>query len=111
MENIKVNQMEYVELKIEFLENSLDGLKKLDSWDQLRGRVVKFTHSASAAQGFTGSNPRHGHGTTHQAMLGWRPICHNQKDPQLKYTIMYQGALGRKRNKILKKNTLDSVEE
>ena len=32
---------------------------------QPRGRVVKFTCSAVAAQGFTGWNLGHGHGTTH----------------------------------------------
>ena len=37
------------------------------------GRVIKFTRSASAAQGFTSSDPGHGHGTTHQATLRWRP--------------------------------------
>ena len=41
------------------------------------GRVVKFAHSAWAAQGFTGSNPGHGCGTAHQAMLKQRPTCHN----------------------------------
>ena len=25
------------------------------------------------AQGFTSSDPGHGHGTSHQATLGWRP--------------------------------------
>ena len=38
-----------------------------------RGRVVKFAHSVSVAQCFTGSDPGLGHGTTHQAMLRWRP--------------------------------------
>ena len=41
------------------------------------GRVVKFVRSASAAQGFTGSNPGHGHGTACQAMLRRHPTCHN----------------------------------
>ena len=40
------------------------------------GQVVKFAHSASAAQGFTGSNPGHRHGTAHQAMLRRHPTCH-----------------------------------
>ena len=40
-------------------------------------RWLKFACSALAAQGFTGSNPGHGHGTAHQAMLGQRPTCHN----------------------------------
>ena len=37
------------------------------------GQVVKFTRCASAALGFAGSDPGHGHGTAHQAMLRWRP--------------------------------------
>ena len=41
------------------------------------GWVVKFTSSASAAQGFTGSDPGQGHGTAHQAMLRQHPTCHN----------------------------------
>ena len=36
-----------------------------------RGWVVKFAHSASAAWGFAGSDPGHGHGTAHQAVLWW----------------------------------------
>ena len=59
--------------------------------------------STSAAQGFTGSDPGRGHGTARQAMLRRRPTCHN-KDPQLKYTTMYWGDLGRKSRK--KKRTL-----
>ena len=35
------------------------------------GQVVKFMHSTSAAQGFPSSDPGHGHGTAHQAMLRW----------------------------------------
>ena len=66
--------------------------------------MVKFTCSASVAQGFAGSDPGRRHSTAHQAMMRWQPTCHNWKDLQLKYTTMYQGALGRKRkNKIFKK--------
>ena len=39
------------------------------------GQVVKFERSALAAQGFAGSNPGHGHGTTHQTMLRRRPYA------------------------------------
>ena len=46
---------------------------------------------------FAGSDPGCGHGTAHQATLRWRPTCHNQKDPQLEYTSMYWGALGRRK--------------
>uniref|UniRef100_A0A3Q2H2L5 Thiamine pyrophosphokinase n=1 Tax=Equus caballus TaxID=9796 RepID=A0A3Q2H2L5_HORSE len=59
--------------------------------------MVKVTRSTSAAQGFAGLNPGCGHGTTRQAMLSWRPTCHNLKDPQLKYTTMYWEDLGRKK--------------
>ena len=68
-----------------------------------RGRVVKLAHSAAAAQGFSGSDPGGGHGTAHQATLRWCPTCHNQKDPQLKYTTIYWGDLGRKNRKKKKK--------
>ena len=43
----------------------------------LRGRpfglVVNFTHSDLVAQHFTGSDPTHGPGTAHQAMLRRHP--------------------------------------
>ena len=79
---------------------------KINSRGRPRGRVVKFVRSASAAQGFASSDPGHRRGTAHQAMLRWGPTCHNQKDPQLKYTTLYWGALERKRkNKILKKKS------
>ena len=68
---------------------------------RLCGQLVTFMRSASAAQGFTGSDPGHGHGTTHQAMLRQHPTCHNWKDPQLKYYIL--GDLGRKSKKKRKK--------
>ena len=67
------------------------------------GRVVKFACSASAAQGFAGLDPGRGHGTAHQAMLRWRPTCHNQKNLQLEYTTRYWGALGRRRRKKKRK--------
>ena len=41
------------------------------------GRVVKLVCSASAAQGFTGSSPGHGRGTTHWAVLGQHPTGHS----------------------------------
>ena len=44
-------------------------LKHNGSWGQPHGGVVKFVRSASVAQGFTGSDPGHGNGTTHPAML------------------------------------------
>ena len=50
--------------------------------------------STSAAQCSASSDPGHGHGTAHQAMLRWHPTQHNQKDLQLGYTTMYWGLLG-----------------
>ena len=47
---------------------------EMNNWGWLRGRVVKFMHSAAAAQG---SDPGHGHGTARQATLRRRPTCHN----------------------------------
>ena len=44
---------------------------------QPRGRVIKFTRSASAAQGFARSDPGWEHDTAHQAMLRRRPTCLN----------------------------------
>ena len=46
---------------------------------QVGGRpvAVKFVRSALAAQGFTGSDTRRGHGAAHQAMLRRCPTCHN----------------------------------
>ena len=52
---------------------SLQLHQKLFFWGWPCGRVVKFTHSAAAAQGFAGSDPEQGHGTTRQATLRWRP--------------------------------------
>ena len=67
--------------------------------DQPRGRVVKFTHSTSAAQGFAGSDPGRGRGTARRAVLGRRPTCHNWRHSQLKYTTMYWGDLGEMKQK------------
>ena len=63
---------------------------------QPRRQVVKFMRSALEAWGFAGSDPGHGHGIAHQAVLRRHPTYHNQKHPQLDYTTMYQGDLGRK---------------
>ena len=51
--------------------------KMCNSGDRPRGRVVKFVHSALAAQDFASSDPGHGHGIAHQAMLRRHPTCHN----------------------------------
>ena len=57
-------------------------------------------HSASAAQGFAGSDLGHRRGTAHQAMLRRRPTCQNQKDPQLEYMTDYLlGGFGEKKGK------------
>ena len=55
--------------------NVLNEEVKIGGWPC--GQVVKFAHSTSAAQGFTGSDPGHGHGTAHQATLRRHPTCHN----------------------------------
>ena len=55
------------------------------------GRVVKFAHSALAAQGFTGSDPGCGHGTAHQAML-WQ-VAHIAQREALT-TRIYNYVLG-----------------
>ena len=72
---------------------------KVVSRGQPRGQVVKFTCSASAAQGFAGSDLGRQHGTAHQAMLRRHPTCHKQRHSQLEYTTMYWGALGRRRRR------------
>ena len=59
-----------------------------------RGRVVKFAHSAWAAQSFTSLDPGRGQGTAHQAMLRRCPSQHDQKDLQLENTAMYWGVWG-----------------
>ena len=57
------------------------------------GLVVKFAHSALAAQGFAVSDPRCRDGTTHKIMLRQCPTEHNQKELQLEYTTMYQSPI------------------
>ena len=59
--------------------------------------MVKFGRSASVVQGFTGSDPGRRRGTARQAMLRRHPTT--RRNPQLKYTTMYQGDLGRKSRK------------
>ena len=75
-------------------------IKVLYSQGWPRGRVVKFERSASAAQGFTGSDPGGRHGTTHQAMLRQRPTHQNQKDPRLKTHNYVLGSFGEKKEKM-----------
>ena len=51
---------------------------KMDNfWAWPCGLVVKFTCSASAAQGFASLDPGLGHGTTRQAMMRQHPTCTN----------------------------------
>ena len=52
-------------------------IRNKDDRGQPRGRVVKFVHSALAAQGFAGSDPGRGPVTAHQATVRLRPTCHN----------------------------------
>ena len=72
------------------------------------GRAVKFLCSASAAQGFDGSDPRCRHGTTRRDTLRQHPTCHNEKDPQLTYTTTYWRDWGRK-NRKKKKRRLATI--
>ena len=51
----------------------------MGSWGQSHGQVVKFEQCASVAQGFTGSDPGHRHGTTHHAMLRQHPTEQTKK--------------------------------
>ena len=95
-------QKEKKGIKKEQYPKNLFNKNKAGCWP--RGRVVKFARSSLAAQGFTGSDPGHGHGTAHQAILRQHPTRHKWKDLQLKTYNYIGGALGRKRkNKILKK--------
>ena len=66
---------------------------------QPHGQVVKFARSASAAWGFSSSDPGLGHGTAHQATLRRCPTQYNQRHPQLEYTAMLWGTLGRRRRR------------
>ena len=56
---------------------SQNTLKWACGWGQLRSPVVKFAPSTTVAQGFTDSDPGHGRGTAHQAMVRRCPTCHN----------------------------------
>ena len=58
--------MEFLEMQITVTNEKLRS--------RLHGGVVKFTHSAAAAQG---SDPGRGHGTARQATLRRRPTSHN----------------------------------
>ena len=60
-----------------YIHTHICSTQEINFRDQSHGRVVKFMCSASAAQGFSSSDPGRRHGTTHQAMLRWRPTCHN----------------------------------
>ena len=49
-------------------------IKRVSTWGRPRGRVVKFSRSTSATQGFAGLDPGRRPSTAHQAMLRQRPI-------------------------------------
>ena len=69
------------------------------------GPVAEWLSSSTplqAAQGFVGSTPGHGHGTTHQATLGRCPTCHSWKDPQLRIHNYVPGGFGEKKEKKIK---------
>ena len=50
---------------------------KMTHGGQPRGQVVKYTHSASAAQGSLVRILGADMAPAHQAMLWWHPTCHN----------------------------------
>ena len=71
----------------------------MTNWGQPRGRVVKFVHSDSAAQGFAGLDPGCGHGTARSGHAETESLM-----PQLEglTTEIYNyvlGALGEKKQK------------
>ena len=75
-------------------------MKNKQSWGGWPGgQVVKFTRSTLVARGFASLDPGRGHGTTHQAMLRWRPTQHSQKNLQREYTTVYWGGFGKKKKK------------
>ena len=69
--------------------------------------MVKFTRSTLVPQGFTSSNPGRGHGTAHQAMLMWRPTCHNQKRPTARIYNYVLGGFGEKKEE--KKESFEKI--
>ena len=56
--------------------------------------MVKFACSTLVAPGFTSLDPRHGHGTTQQAMLRQCPTKHNQKDRNYSIQLCTGGLWG-----------------
>ena len=71
--HVLLEQLNIFTQKKQTLTLTLRDTQKLTQGGRPCGRVVKFAHSASEAQSFAGSNPGHGHGTAHQAMLRQRP--------------------------------------
>ena len=75
-------------------------------WGWPRGRVVDFAGSASAAQGFTSSDPGYGRGTARQATLRQCSTWHSRRHSRLGYTTVYWGALRRGRRRKKYNNTV-----
>ena len=68
------------------------GIKILHLGGWPRGQVVKFTCSASAAQGFTGLDPGRGLSTAHQAMVRRRPHIAELERPTTRiYNYVLEG--------------------
>ena len=61
------------------------------------GPVVEFTHSASTAQGFAGSDPGRRHVTAHQATLRQHPTLPQWERPTTKIYNYILGDLGKKK--------------
>ena len=59
----------------------------------------KFARPASAAQGFAGSDPGHGHGTAHQAMPRWVSHIAQAEGPATKICNYLLGGFGEKKKK------------
>ena len=70
--------------------HSRHALKKRFYWGRPRGPVVKSSCSASAAQGFAGSDTRRGHGTARQAA----EAMSHMPQPEAPTTRIYNCVLG-----------------
>ena len=85
--------------KLQVIHRESELNRKIRGWP--RSPVVNSVCSASMGQGW---DPGRGHCTAHQAMLRPHPTQYNQKDPQLKYTTIYNwGDLGRKKQEKKKR--------
>ena len=68
--------------------------------------MVEFVHSASATQGFAGSDPGCGRGTAHQAMLRQRSHIARPGGPTTRIYSYVLGGFGEKKKEKEKKKDL-----